>query len=86
MWLTQEQIAQLFGVKRPAITKHIRNIFQTQELEEISVCSILELTAADGKKYMTQLYNLDMILSNWSVSERFGQEVVWIHPYGTHWS
>ena len=51
VWLTQEQIAQLFGVKRPAITKHIRNIFQTQELEEISVCSILELTAADGKKY-----------------------------------
>ena len=53
VWLTQEQIAQLFGVKRPAITKHIRNIFQTQELEEISVCSILELTAADGKKLFT---------------------------------
>ena len=63
VWLTQEQIASLFGVKRPAITKHIRNIFSTQELYEISVCSILELTAADGKKYMTQLYNLDMILS-----------------------
>ena len=63
VWLTQEQIATLFGVKRPAITKHIRNIFQTQELEESSVCSILELTAADGKRYMTQLYNLDMILS-----------------------
>ena len=63
VWLTQEQIASLFGVKRPAITKHIRNIFSTQELDEISVCSILELTAADGKKYMTQLYNLDMILS-----------------------
>jgi hypothetical protein len=53
VWLTQEQIAQLFGVKRPAITKHIRNIFQTQELEEISVCSILELTAAYGKKLFT---------------------------------
>lgn len=38
-------------------------VWLTQELEEISVCSILELTAADGKKYMTQLYNLDMILS-----------------------
>ena len=47
VWLTQEQIATLFGVKRPAITKHIRNIFQTQELEESSVCSILELTAAE---------------------------------------
>lgn len=72
VWLTQEQIAQLFGVKRPAITKHIRNIFQTQELEESSVCSILELTAADGKKYMTQLYNLDMILSiGYRVNSRY---------------
>ena len=72
VWLTQEQIAQLFGVKRPAITKHIRNIFQTQELEEISVCSILELTAADGKKYMTHLYNLDMILSiGYRVNSRY---------------
>ncbi len=63
VWLTQEQIAMLFGVKRPAITKHIRNIFETKELEEISVCSILERTASDGKTYMTQFYNLDMILS-----------------------
>jgi hypothetical protein len=63
VWLTQEQIAMLFGVKRPAITKHIRNIFATQELEERSVCSILERTASDGKTYMTQFYNLDMILS-----------------------
>lgn len=63
VWLTQEQIAVLFGVKRPAITKHIRNIFETLELEEDSVCSILERTASDGKRYMTQFYNLDMILS-----------------------
>ena len=63
VWLTQEQIAVLFGVKRPAITKHIRNIFETLELEENSVCSILERTASDGKTYMTQFYNLDMILS-----------------------
>ena len=63
MWLTQEQIAALFGVKRPAITKHIRNIYAIQELEEHSVCSILERTASDGKSYMTQFYNLDMILS-----------------------
>lgn len=63
VWLTQEQIAVLFGVKRPAITKHIRNIIASQELEEFSVCSILERTAMDGKKYMTQFYNLDMILS-----------------------
>lgn len=63
VWLTQEQIALLFGVKRPAITKHIRNIFECEELEEKSVCSILERTASDGKHYMTQFYNLDMILS-----------------------
>ena len=63
VWLTQEQIAMLFGVKRPAITKHIRNIFATHELDEIAVCSILERTASDGKTYMTQFYNLDMILS-----------------------
>lgn len=63
VWLTQEQIAVLFGVKRPAITKHIHNIIASQELEEFSVCSILERTAIDGKKYMTQFYNLDMILS-----------------------
>ena len=63
VWLTQEQIAILFGVKRPAITKHIRKIFDTNELEANSVCSILERTASDGKTYMTQFYNLDMILS-----------------------
>ena len=63
VWLTQEQIALLFGVKRPAITKHIRNIFAIQELEEMAVCSILERTASDGKTYMTQFYNLDMIIS-----------------------
>lgn len=63
VWLTQDQIAILFGVKRPAITKHIRNVIASQELEEFSVCSILERTAVDGKKYMTNFYNLDMILS-----------------------
>ena len=63
VWLTQEQIAMLFGVQRPAITKHIRNIYASNELEESSVCSILERTAADGKLYKTQFYNLDLILS-----------------------
>lgn len=63
VWLTQEQIAQLFDVKRPAITKHIGNIFSTQELDENSVCSILERTAADGKTYKTKFFNLHMILS-----------------------
>ena len=56
VWLTQEQIAILFGVKRPAITKHIRNIFDINELEANSVCSILERTAADGKTYKSGFY------------------------------
>ena len=63
VWLTQNQIAELFGVGQPAISKHLKNIFASDELEMDSVHSILELTAADGKRYMTQLYNLDMILS-----------------------
>lgn len=51
VWLTQQQIADLFGTKRPAITKHLRNIFNSGELDQNSVCSILEHTAADGKTY-----------------------------------
>ena len=63
VWLTQLQIALLFGVQRPAITKHLRNIFKSGELDEFSVSSILEHTASDGKTYQTQFYNLDAILS-----------------------
>lgn len=63
VWLTQAQIADLFGTLRPAITKHLKNIFDSKELEEDAVCSILEHTAADGKKYRTKFYNLDAILS-----------------------
>lgn len=63
IWATQAQIAELFGTKRPAITKHINNIFKDGELIEKSVCSILEHTAGDGKTYKTQYYNLDAIIS-----------------------
>jgi len=63
VWLTQEKIAQLFGVQRPAITKHLKNIFESGELQEDSVSSILEHTADDGKKYQTKFYNLDAIIS-----------------------
>jgi hypothetical protein len=63
VWLTQPQIAALFGVQRPAVTKHLRNIFQEGELDPNSVSSILERTATDGKVYSTQFYNLDAILS-----------------------
>ncbi|MDY4459113.1 MAG: RhuM family protein [Alloprevotella sp.] len=63
VWLTQQQIADLFGTKRQAITKHLNNIFNSEELDKDSVCSILEHTAADGKTYKTLFYNLDAILS-----------------------
>jgi hypothetical protein len=63
VWLTQAQIAELFGTKRQAISKHLKNIFIEGELIENSVSSILELTAADGKNYATKFYNLDAILS-----------------------
>jgi hypothetical protein len=63
IWLTQQKIAELFGVQRPAVTKHMKNIFESGELKEDSVSSILEHTAADGKKYSTQFYNLDAIIS-----------------------
>lgn len=64
VWLTQEQIATLFGTKRPAITKHLSNIYNSGELDRESTCSILEHMGNDGKqKYVTKFYNLDAILS-----------------------
>lgn len=63
VWLTQKQIAVLFDTQRPAITKHLNNIFKSGELNKNSVSSILEHTAADGKTYKTQFYNLDAIIS-----------------------
>ena len=53
VWLTQTQIAQLFGVGQPAISKHLKNIFASGELDITAVHSILEYTAADGKSYKT---------------------------------
>jgi len=63
IWLTQMQISRLFGTQRPSITKHLYNIFKSGELQENSVCSILEHTAKDGKEYATKFYNLDAIIS-----------------------
>jgi len=62
-WMTQKKIAGLFGVQRPAITKHLKNIFEEGELDEDSVSSISEHTAEDGKKYNTTFYNLDTIIA-----------------------
>jgi hypothetical protein len=63
IWLPQKRIAELFGVGVPAISKHLANIFESGELIEDSVVSILENTASDGKTYKTKFYNLDVIIS-----------------------
>ena len=64
IWLAQAQIAELFGVGQPAISKHIKNIYSSGELTEKGTYSILEYMGNDGQqKYVTKYYNLDMILS-----------------------
>ena len=64
VWLNQVQMAELFGTKRPAITKHLNNIYKCKELLEESTCSILEHMGNDGKQiYSTKYYNLDAIIS-----------------------
>jgi len=63
VWLSQAQMAELFGTKRPAITKHLSNIYKAAELAEKDTCSILEHMADHGQKYKTKLYNLDAIIS-----------------------
>lgn len=63
VWLTQKALAALFGVNVPAINKHLKNIFESGELVEDSVVSILETTAADGKNYQTRYYSLDAIIA-----------------------
>ena len=63
VWLTQKALAELFGVQVPGINKHLKNIFESGELVEASVVSILETTAADGKSYQTRYYNLDAIIA-----------------------
>ncbi|MCA9609716.1 MAG: virulence RhuM family protein [Myxococcales bacterium] len=63
VWLPQRQIAELFAVGVPAISKHLKNIFDSAELQEKSVVSVLETTAADGKVYRTRFYNLDAIIA-----------------------
>ena len=63
VWLSQAQMAELFGTKRPAITKHLSNIYNSGELEEPSTSSILEHMAEHGQLYKTKQYNLDVIIS-----------------------
>ena len=69
IWLTQERMAELFGVQRPAITKHLKNIFESNELREEVVCSILEHTTGHGaiegltQTQKVKYYNLDAVIS-----------------------
>lgn len=63
VWLTQQQMSQLFNTTRNNITLHVNNIFREGELQKISVCKESLLTAADGKRYRTKFYNLDVIIS-----------------------
>ena len=63
VWLTQQQMADLFQTTRNNITLHINNIFKEGELAESSVRKESLLTAADGKNYRTKMYNLDVIIS-----------------------
>ena len=63
IWCTQKAMAQLFDVGVPAISKHLKNIFESCELDEKSVISKMETTASDGKIYNTTFYNLDAIIS-----------------------
>ena len=63
VWLTQNMIAQLFDKGRTTITEHLKNIFESDELDEKSVCREFRHTANDGKTYNTKYYNLDAIIS-----------------------
>lgn len=75
VWLSQEQMAQLFERERSVITKHLRNIFRNEELDEKAVCANFAHTAADGKTYQTRFFNLDAILSvGYRVNSRRGTQ------------
>jgi prophage maintenance system killer protein len=63
VWLTQKQLSELFNTERSVVTKHLQNVFNSGELEEKSVCANFAHTAADGKTYQTNYYNLDVIIS-----------------------
>jgi hypothetical protein len=75
LWLTQAQIAELFEKERSVITKHLRNIFSQGELERPSVSAFFAHTAADGKTYQVEYFNLDAILSvGYRVNSRRGTQ------------
>ena len=63
LWCTQKAMAQLFGADRTVVSKHLKNIFESSELQQDSVCAKFAHTAEDGKIYNTQFYNLDAVIS-----------------------
>ena len=63
IWLTQQRMAELFGVQRPAVTKHLKNIYESGELDEESTSSVLEHVGETGQAYPTRYYNLDAVIS-----------------------
>ena len=74
LWCTQKAMAQLFGVDRTVISKYLKNIFESFELQQDSVCAKFAHTAEDGKIYNTQFYNLDAVIS---VGYRVNSLKVW---------
>ena len=85
VWLNVNAIATLFNVQRPAIVKHINNIYNDEELSRESTCSILERVQVEGTrsvKRQKEYYNLDMIISNWSVENKeknkLDESVLWL--------
>ena len=63
LWLTQKAISELYNIDRTVVTKHLKNVFDNNELDKNSVCAIFAHTATDGKKYKTNYYNLDAVIS-----------------------
>jgi len=75
IWLSQAQLSELFATERSVITKHLRNVFSSKELDETRVCAKFAHTAADGKTYQTQFYSLDAIISvGYRVNSKRGTE------------
>ena len=63
IWATQKEMAKAFGVNVPTVSKHIKDVLKSGELQEVAVVSKMETTASDGKKYQTNCYNLKMIIA-----------------------
>jgi len=74
VWLDAHMIASLFAVNRPAIVKHIQNIYKSDEQLEVSTCSILEQVAADGKLRKMKLYSLDILSSVYNVKSKIATQ------------